>query len=434
MDGGRKRAFLALAVAVSIALGTGVAQASESNNAHKTVRGRVRVTMTMLKGGGMTADVDIVPAHGKALRVTNSAQQAALEAHPNAEVAASGTAVGGSLSLTTFQVINDGNPRHLGAQRLAVIKLEIGRYPIKNIGGSVQSVAFRGKQSLATMVANESRGALTITGDEISDTLPAGMSRTCDANYDWADYLYGRHPGYDLYAIVTDVACGQVAGQAVIGGAFSWYYVGMYPEVLFHEVGHNLGFHHASSLDCRDATGYPVSLSSQCTSYEYGDRYDPMGEGSAGRCTYNGYDRLVAQWPESYQQVTADGDVQLRAKNLDADGLPQAITIAGAPAQYGGFFWLEWRTDDMTTCKQRKDHGLQVRIVANGAGEGNHTYLLDMSPDGGTLHRPGRDQAHYYMPVGQTFRDPLSAVSITLKSEDLKTGVAVVHVGFHTAP
>src|SRR5215467_5335308 len=100
MHGGRKRAFLALALAVSVALGTGVAQASEKNSNHRTVRGRVRVTMNMLTGGGMTAEVDIVPAHGKALRVTG-AQKAALEAHPNAEVAAAGDVAASGLSLDT---------------------------------------------------------------------------------------------------------------------------------------------------------------------------------------------------------------------------------------------------------------------------------------------------------------------------------------------
>jgi len=432
MHGGRKRAFLALALAVSVALGTGVAQASEKNSNHRAVRGRVRVTMNMLNGGGMTANVDIVPAHGKALRVTGT-QKAALQAHPNAEVAANGDVAASGLSLDTFQVITDGEQRHLGAQRLAVIKLEIGTYPIKNIGGSVQNVAFRGSRSLAEMIATESRGALTITGDEISDTLPNGMGRTCASYYDWAGYLAPRHPGYDLYAIVTNVACGELAGQATIGGAFSWYYVGMYPEVLFHEVGHNLGFHHASSLACRDANDEPVMLSSHCTAFEYGDRYDMMGEGSAGRCTFNGYDRLVAQWPESYQQVKTDGDVQLRAKNLDANGISQAIVIAGAPAQYGGFYWLEWRTGDLSTCKERKDRGLQIRIVANGGITGQHTYLLDASPAGGTSYRGGASHAHFYMPVGQSFRDPLSKVKVTLASENMQTGVAVVHVAFNTA-
>jgi hypothetical protein len=434
MDGGRKRAFLALALAVSVALGTGVAQASEKNSGHRTVRGRVRVTMRMLNGGGMTAEVDIVPPRGEPYRVSDGGTKTALQAHPNAEVTASGEAQSGGLRFDTFEVINDGNQRHLGAQRLAVIKLEIGRYKIKNIGGSVKNVAFKGKTSLAAMIAKESHGALTITGDEISDTLAAGMARTCDASSDWANYLAGRHPGYDLYAIVTNVGCDQIVGQSTIGGAFSYYYVGLYPETLFHEVGHNLGFHHASEVMCRDANDYPVTLSSQCTSLEYGDRYDMMGEGSAGRCAYNGYDRLVARWAEPYQRVTADGDVQVRAKNLEANGMPQAIVIAGAPAQYGGFYWLEWRTDDLATCKERKDHGLQIRIVANGATEGQHTYLLDMSPEGGTLHRGGKKHAHFYMPVGQTYRDPLSGISVTLKSQDLKTGVAVVRVAFHTAP
>src|SRR5262245_38737757 len=103
MDGGRNRAFLALALAVSVTLGTGVAQASEKQSNHRTVRGRVRVTMNMLKNGGMTADVDIVPTHGKAVRVTNRPQKEALEAHPNAEISATGNVAASYLTLDTFQ-------------------------------------------------------------------------------------------------------------------------------------------------------------------------------------------------------------------------------------------------------------------------------------------------------------------------------------------
>jgi hypothetical protein len=47
-------------------------------------------------------------------------------------------------------------------------------------------------------------------------------------------------------------------------------------RVVAHELGHNMGLHHASSLTCT-AAGSPVAYSSSCTPDEYGDPFDVMG-------------------------------------------------------------------------------------------------------------------------------------------------------------
>ena len=50
----------------------------------------------------------------------------------------------------------------------------------------------------------------------------------------------------------------------------------MTPRVVAHELSHNFGTHHASSLTCTSG-GQPVSISSTCTVSEYGDPFDVMG-------------------------------------------------------------------------------------------------------------------------------------------------------------
>jgi hypothetical protein len=85
--------------------------------------------------------------------------------------------------------------------------------------------------------------------------------------------------GYDhvIYVFPTLDACGWWAGLGEIVGTQSWMngYIG--PAVVAHELGHNMGLHHANSLSCTDA-GVAVAISANCTSEEYGDLYDVMGD------------------------------------------------------------------------------------------------------------------------------------------------------------
>ncbi len=65
-------------------------------------------------------------------------------------------------------------------------------------------------------------------------------------------------------------------GMATLPGRNNWINGAMTLYVAAHEIGHNLGVDHASSLICKSGT-VRVSFSSKCTVDEYGDPFDVMG-------------------------------------------------------------------------------------------------------------------------------------------------------------
>lgn len=79
-----------------------------------------------------------------------------------------------------------------------------------------------------------------------------------------------------LYLLPNSSAC-DFGGLGQRPGRRLWSngYIGA--SVIAHELGHNLGAHHANSYSCTDAGGQSVFLSSSCVTTEYGDPYDVMG-------------------------------------------------------------------------------------------------------------------------------------------------------------
>ena len=70
-------------------------------------------------------------------------------------------------------------------------------------------------------------------------------------------------------------ACGW-AGLAEMPGRQFWLNGDVSTRVFAHELGHNMGVHHAGSLTCT-AGGVAVQMSSDCSFDEYGDPFDVMG-------------------------------------------------------------------------------------------------------------------------------------------------------------
>lgn len=67
-----------------------------------------------------------------------------------------------------------------------------------------------------------------------------------------------------------------------------------------HELGHNFGAGHASTLSC------PSGIPSSCTGFvEYGDLYDPMGWNNNGTFHFTGYNKNLFGWlaPANVKQV-----------------------------------------------------------------------------------------------------------------------------------
>jgi len=207
----------------------------------------------------------------------------------------------------------------------------------------------------------------------------------------------------------------------------TWYNASTNCVVLVQEPGHNFGMQHSSSLACPGASF--LDNPATCTASEYGDLFDPMGNGC----------RHMNAWQKAYQgwfggcngvAITSSGTFTLLPFESRCDGAqflkikaPKARTF-NRPADGGGgatvenlnYYYVELRTpvDFDGTLGNRTAMTPSVLIhvaddLKTRTQRGLHTFLLDMTPTT-TGSRAFTDAA---LPVGQTFNDPGGGLSIT---------------------
>ncbi|RPI25792.1 MAG: choice-of-anchor D domain-containing protein [Acidobacteria bacterium] len=111
--------------------------------------------------------------------------------------------------------------------------------------------------------------------------------------------------------------------------------------VIAHELGHNFGFWHSSSVPC-----VPASLADpgQCGGWdEYGDSGDTMGLAAAFR-HFSSMWKAQTQWigPTAVQTVTTSGQFTLTAVEQTSPGL-KALRIPLGPGDADFNYWVEYR-------------------------------------------------------------------------------------------
>jgi MYXO-CTERM domain-containing protein len=210
----------------------------------------------------------------------------------------------------------------------------------------------------------------------------------------------------------------------------TWYNASTNCVVLVQEPGHNFGMQHSSSLACPD--GAYADDPNTCTASEYGDIFDPMGDGC----------RHMNAWQKAYQgwfggcngvKVTSSGTFNLVPFEQACNGV-QFLQIAAPksrtfnrPAGGGGpattetfaYYYLELRTPVDFDGTLGNARGLDPMVLVHVGNDlrnrnqtGLHTFLLDMTPS--TAGRNAFNDAG--LPVGQTFTDPAGGVSFTVES------------------
>ena len=273
---------------------------------------------------------------------------------------------------------------------------------------AVQGVVFDNTNSVDEYLRDASYGQLSLTGDVHGwytiDASNAGCAYTT-----WASQARSKAAAagvnlsayqYVVYAFPQATSCGW-AGLAYLPGTSSWINGAMTLRVVSHEVSHNLGVHHASTLACSTGT-----FTGTCSQSEYGDPFTVMG-GAQTRHHVN-WHRAQLGWLPDVQTVTASGTYLLAPAEFS--GTPRLVRVARGDGTYLNLeFRQPWGTlfDNFST-SDPVVNGVSIRI-APATSSIVQSKLVDANPSTSTFS----DAA---LGVGKTVTDPLTGVSLTTLS------------------
>lgn len=156
-----------------------------------------------------------------------------------------------------------------------------------------------------------------------------------------------------------------------------------YPFVTGHEMGHNLGLYHARFLKCPNSPN-----EGNCTTIEYGDGTDTMGQGSSTH--FNAFQKERLGWL-NYQvspplrEVTATGTYTIDPMETDNKNV-KALKIVKANLANGSkdYYYLELRQNigfdaPLANCRNC-DYTKGIVIHQANSSNPDTSYLLDMTP------------------------------------------------------
>lgn len=213
------------------------------------------------------------------------------------------------------------------------------------------------------------------------------------------------------------------------------------PKFAFHEFGHYYGLGHASLLRCKDSADQLVTLSSKCGAVEYVDDWSAMGK-YVPDSAFGAADAKKLGWLGGQFFDVPAGDYT-KTYFLKPFTDP-AHTERALRLEDGQILWLEYRTElgvDHEAFSGHKvlgEEGLIIhRELPSGASQ-----LLDMTPgsgvqegkDGTRFVSPSADATDAYLPVGQTWVNPLGEMRITLNSVSSAGASVTISSGKVTVP
>jgi hypothetical protein len=297
-----------------------------------------------------------------------------------------------------------------------------------------EGVAFTNGQSVAAYYAETSWGQLTLTGDVFGwYTIPDSSAATPACQYStWAASANAQASAagvnlgsYDhvVYAFPSAPGCGW-SGLANMPGRNSWLNgtSAMGLRVMAHELGHNFGTHHSSTLNCT-VNGVRVSIApaSSCAPVEYGDPFTVMG--AASQYHHTNFSRGNFGWLQAAntQTVTTAGDYTLRPIGTYNTTGVQVLRVLRASNSY---LTLEFRqpygTFDTFSAGAPVVNGVSVRIAA-GYSTRTQSQLIDATPATTSF-------TDAPLLAGGSITDPVSGVSITTIS--VSASGATVRIAF----
>jgi Gametolysin peptidase M11 len=285
---------------------------------------------------------------------------------------------------------------------------------------AIRQLVFGQTGSVRALLQEESFGKVNLVGRNRADGDVIGWikldstSAGCKSD-DWsveADEIAARNGvnlgGYDhvIFAWPKTASCVWI-GRASVPGSVAWINGGFAVRPIVHELGHNLGLYHSTSLRCVEGA-QRVAISASCTRDEYGDPFDPMGGNGAGAPHSSAWQKVRGGWlpTSSVQTATATGTYGV----APLEQLSSSAQLLRVPrCKSPGAYFLDVRqpfgfdsyapTDPAVT-------GVGLRLNAE-TSVATFSTLLDATPETDTfLDAP--------IGVGRTFTDPAEGLSISV--------------------
>ena len=225
-----------------------------------------------------------------------------------------------------------------------------------------------------------------------------------------------------IYAFPSNACSWWGLGQVGGSPTHAWINGTLALRVAAHELGHNLGVYHSNALECGATT-----LGTSCSTIEYGDPADIMGN-SGLVAHFNAFQKERMGWlnyGNSAPILTVQGDGVYTIEPYAATTTgPKALKILKSVDPATGrrtFYYVEQRvaTGEDSPLSSRPGITNGVMVHTGSEATGNSSFALDMTPETSSW----TDAA---LPVGRSFHDPDSGVTITPLS--VGAGGATVNV------
>ena len=297
-------------------------------------------------------------------------------------------------------------------------------------------VVFNNANSVANFFEEESRGAVGLAGNVFGWFTIAASNAGC-AWETWRSQAISAASAAGIslssynniiFAWPRTTSCGW-AGMAFMPGRDTFNNGSFNLRVIGHELSHNFGVHHASSLACTSGST-PVAVSSSCVTSEYGDPFTVMGSGS----TFHNSGEQVGQlgWLQAGEVRTVLPGASYAVEPLlgTAAGTAKLLRVSRGN---GTWFYIDIRAPfgtyfDRWGLTDAAVNGVMIRISPDSATPTSApkvTKLVDTHPETATM-------SDAPLSVGRTLVDPVASLRIT--TESVTSAGAVVRIIETIAP
>lgn len=252
-----------------------------------------------------------------------------------------------------------------------------------------------------------------------ADAMRDAALRAADADVDFTKYnrVFIIHPtpqnGCD-YAGLGTLSCNTLSTQdGPVMASTAWLlagYMGNLDQGVMlatHEAGHNLTLNHANSRDFGTEALGPVGAPGTLT--EYGDDFSTMGRWNLGHYAAPHKQRIGWMDPGAVVEVNGTDGTFTLAPSETSGGLKALKVRRGTGGN--GWLWLEYRqpTGHYDGALASQPFGGALVHYEDASVVDGYTHLLDFSPGTASWDDPA-------LPVGTTWTDPYSNLSVTVQS------------------